>query len=711
MTEAAPDRIWWSAAEIADAGLPDMPKTKRKVNAVAKRERWNAHPEYARRRSGRGGGWEYHWKLLPVRAQQALARAAESNTADRLPEAQSRENAWTAWEQLTDAARDKARGRLEILDAVEAMVAGGATRDLAVTQIAEREQVSPRTIWNWLALVDGVRADDRLAYLAPRHQVATRQPRRAECDPAFLEYLKADFLRLEGPSFSTAYRRAVQICQHEGWSVLTEGTARRRLNAEVSQATQIYARKGLEALKRLYPAQRRDKRALGPLEAVNADYHKWDVFVRWPRFDGDTEGEILRPQMVAFQDIYSGRILSWRLDRTPNKSSVALALGDMIERFGIPDHMLLDNGREFANKYLTGQAESRFRFKIKDDDIQGVLVSLGVKIHWATPYSGQSKPIERAFRDMCDAIAKDPRLAGAYTGNRPDAQPENYGSKAIPLDDFVKVVAAGIEEHNARTGRRSEVARGRSFNQVFDEAYARFPIRRATEEQRRLWLMGAEGVKCDRLTGLVRFQGNEYWSDWMHPHAGERVIVRFDPENLWDGLHIYALDGKYLGFAECKAKAGFLDMHESKSLARARTQFMKAEKNALEAARSLSTAELGQKLDVATPAPVAPVVATVVKPVFGKPRAIEPTPDATLDEAHERLVVDYNAARSQKAETAPPEDEALQRFKDALELEARAEDGDEIKPELRRWLVRYQLTAEYQTYQTMLKAYGKDMLG
>ena len=46
-------------------------------------------------------------------------------------------------------------------------------------------------------------------------------------------------------------------------------------------------------------------------------------------------GEIVRPQMVAFQDIHSGRILSWRVDQTPNKVGVQLALGDMIERLTI----------------------------------------------------------------------------------------------------------------------------------------------------------------------------------------------------------------------------------------------------------------------------------------------------------------------------------------------------------------------------------------
>ncbi|WP_328809175.1 transposase domain-containing protein, partial [Profundibacterium mesophilum] len=69
---------------------------------------------------------------------------------------------------------------------------------------------------------------------------------------------------------------------------------------------------------------------------------------------------------------------------------------------------------------------------------------MGIELHWATPGHGQAKPIERAFRDFADNIAKDPRFAGAYVGHKPDAKPENYGSTAIDIDRFVAVVGEGV---------------------------------------------------------------------------------------------------------------------------------------------------------------------------------------------------------------------------------------------------------------------------
>jgi putative transposase len=465
----------------------------------------------------------------------------------------------------------------------------------------------------------------------------------------------------------------------------------------------------LDAVKRLFPSQTRDKTALHPMEVVNADFHRFDVFVRWPLEAGQEKPVVGRPQMVAFQDIYSGRILAWRVDQTPNAQAVKLVTGDMIEDWGIPEQIVLDNGREFAAKVLTGGTPTRYRFKVREDDLPGLFVSLGCQVHWATPYSGQSKPIERAFRDMCDAIAKDPRFDGAYTGNSPDAKPEDYGSRAIDLEEFLRVLGEGIEEHNNRQGRRSEVAWGRSFAQVFDEAYANTPIRKATEEQRRLWLLGAEGVTANSQTGQVRFMGNEYFADWMHSVAGKRVIVRFDPANLWDGLHVYSADNRYLGHADCLLKAGFLDVAAAKAQSKARKTWLRAEKDALKAHRRMKAVEIGVELDAAAPPPAAAVEARVVRPVFDQ----RPTVDSTLHEGPEvtqaqtAIIADLVARRR----PVVPEEQERERFRRAKELEASIEQGEPATAEQQRWLSVYQTQPEYKAHARIFEDFGWQMFG
>ena len=403
MTDAlTPDRIWWTADEIADAGLPDLPGTKRNVNAHAERMGWRCNPSLARRRSGRGGGWEYNWLLFPSRAQRKLLQdVVGAKTAAR----PARDDVWAWFETLPQAIKDKAETRLLIVQKVEALEPA-IGRHMAVANVARLEGIAARTIWNWLALIEGARPDDRLAYLAPRHRAdSSKKAGAKDCSPEFFDQIKGDFLRLEAPPFTDCYRRSLRVAKAQGWDVLPERTMRRRMDSAVSKTLQILARQGVDAVKRMYPVQVRDKSCLHALQAVNADFHKFDVFVRWPAPFGQNEpGQILRPQMVAFQDIYSGRILAWRVDVSPNSTAVLLCAGDMISEWGIPEHILLDNGREFAAKAITGGASTRYRFKVKEDDIPGLFTALGCKIHWATPYSGQSKPIERAFRDMCSSI-------------------------------------------------------------------------------------------------------------------------------------------------------------------------------------------------------------------------------------------------------------------------------------------------------------------
>lgn len=717
MSRLTPEQEWWTPTEIADARLPDLPTTQKGVQTMIDRLLWRSQKGYARRREGRGGGWEYHWKLFPSRAQRKLLSAA---VAPVLPDRLSRDLAWEWFDGLPEKVKEIARRRLLILQKVEAMETRGRGRDrhVSIILIAKTEGVGVRTIWDWFRLIEGVRVDDRLPYLAPKHRAVKRKVQEKDCSPEFFDFIKSDYLRLEAPPFTDCYRRAVRVAEKEGWDILPERTMRRRLDKTVSEPVQMLARKGIDAVKRMFPPQVRDKTCLAAMEAVNADFHKFDVFVRWPAPKGE-EPVILRPQMVAFQDIYSGRILAWRLDVSANSTAVMLAAGDLIETWGIPEHVLLDNGREFAAKAITGGTSTRFRFKVREDDLPGLFTGLGCKIHWATPYSGQSKPIERAFRDLCQSIAKDPRLAGAYTGNRPDAKPENYGSRAIDLEEFLRVCAEGIEEHNTRQGRRSEVAWGRSFAEVFDESYARAPIRKATEAQRRLWLLGAEGLRAETHSGAVRLMENEYWADWMHEIAGKRVIVRFDPADLWSGLHVYSAANEYLGHAPVRVKAGFFSMDEARMQSRARAAWMKAEKAALEAHRKFKATELGTMLDDVPLSPTPQVEAKVVKATFGKGRTA-PVPDrpsqpsqlpvGDIAAAQAAVIADLAAMRAPKAKVTA-EDTARERFRRALELERAMEAGQPVTAEQQRWLSVYQQSAEYRAERGLWSDFGDAIFG
>lgn len=694
---------WWTAAEIAASGLPDVPGSRQGVEAYAKKLDWRAHPKLARRRAGRGGGWEYHWKLLPTRAQVQLMKQAEQ-IPDQPPRPE-RGDMWAWYDSLPDAVKKKAAGRLAVIQKVEDL-SHAMTKFLAVDAVARMEGVAPRTVWNWFELIEGVDVADRLAYLAPRHRAAAPVRKRAECDPQFLDWLKADFLRLEGPSFASCYDRVVGLCQARKVRFLSPRTARRWIDENVPQVVQVLAREGARGLAKCFPPQIRDRSTLSALEAVNADCHKIDVFVLWPGFD-----KPVRPQIAAFQDLYSNKFLSYRVDLDPNKVAVMAAWGELVETYGIPRHCLFDNGMEFANKWLTGGTKTRFRFKVRDDEALGVLPQMGVKVHWATPAHGQAKPIERGFLDFADRIAKHPAFAGAYVGNRPDAKPENYMSRAIPLEDFLTILDQEIMAHNAREGRLTPNAKGRSFDQTFAESYGTAKIRKATPEMHRLWLMGQEERKLHRTHGELTLHKNGYWAEWMNEFSGQTVLARFNPEDLHEGLYIYSVAGEYLGFAECRKPVGFFDLVGAKLHAKLDRQRRKAAKELLDAQRSMTVAQYAAEL-ATTPAPDTPMIAAKVveiaparhrTPVIS--RAL-PVPDPAMDEQINGVVLSGDFTRRKSACSEEASDSAADLFWRALDIERRSEAGEAISAEDAEFWGRMQRLPEYQAQRTMFAKFG-----
>ncbi|WP_425091975.1 transposase domain-containing protein [Tropicimonas sp. S265A] len=707
MRAASPSKMWWSVADLEKKNLPGLPSSRRRIGQYAVSNGWQDHPKLARRRRGQGGGWEYHWSLLPVAAQRKLISEEDVRPNPALAE---RGDAWAAFEALPEKTKAKARDRLEIINRVMLFEAGGIPRTHAVQEAANISGCSARAIWNWFELIEGIAHEDRLAHLAPRHRTSPRKVAKAGCDQAFWDLLKSNFLRLGEPTFRKCYDDACEVAVSKGWQVLHYRTALRRMDCEVPQVVQVFARQGEAGLARKFPPQIRDKTSMVAMEGVNADCHKIDVFVEWP------DGTVNRPQIVAFQDLYSGKILSWRVDHAPNKVAVMAAFGEMIERYGIPRHCTFDNGREFANKWLTGGAPTRFRFKVRDDEPLGILTLLGIEVHWARPGHGQAKPIERAFGDIAQRISKDARFQGAYVGHKPDAKPENYGSRAVPSGEFLRVLAEGIEKHNARAGRLTETANGRSFDETFATSYANAPVRKATEEQRRLWLMGQEVRKLHATHGTVTLFKNGYWSDWMSECAGQEVVLRFDPDHLQEGLYVYDKDGAYLGFAACREKVGFYDLTGAREAARLERKRKRAVRELEKLHRPMSVDQVAAHLDAASRPTSAPeaLEAKVVAPDFRsgprRPQVSSPAyePEQTDEEraAREDFVAQFPTKTA-----APVEEDPRALFKRMLALEQAAEAGERLGEVEARKLRGYQQTAEYSAFKKLFEQFGEEALG
>lgn len=599
MSTSAASRTLFAASDLA--GLPGMPSTRRSVNRLAQRENW---PRQASGRSG--GGWVYPITCLPAETQVALDhRALPARVDDPVREAR-RSHLWDLFARKPQTLRDKARNRLDALELVEQLVAGGQRKLAAVQIVADQVGESTSTLRRWQQLVADLDRADWLPALAPKWAGRTDT---ADCSIEAWEFFKTDFLRMSQPRAEPCYRRLEEAAAAHGWTIPSLRTLQRRLARELPPAVQRMARIGPEAVKRSLPAQRRDHAVFHALEAINGDGHRLDVFAR------DGQGNVFRPTLLAWQDIYSGKWLGWRVGVDECAELVRLSFADVCRNHGLTSHAYLDNGRAFASKWNTGGIANRYRFKFRAEEPAGVFKQLGVEIHWTNPYSGQSKPIERGFQDVIEEISKHPLCEGAYTGGNPLAKPENYGSRAVPIEQLVALVDDRMLAMNRREGRRSPVCNGRSFDAAFAESYARAPIRKATEEQLRLLLLAAEGVTARADTGAIHLFGNTYWSESsaLARMAGKKVIARFDPQRLAEPIHVYALDGRYLCEAACQELAGFNDIDQARRHARGRKTMLKGIKLQAEGELTMETARIAALLPTA-PAPTSPE-ASVIRPL------------------------------------------------------------------------------------------------
>jgi transposase InsO family protein len=131
---------------------------------------------------------------------------------------------------------------------------------------------------------------------------------------------------LSKPSFEACYDRLLLIAENKGWRLPASRTLFRRIQREVPEAVQVLCRDGFEKLERMFPPMDRDRSHFHAMECLNADGHRWDVFVH------DEKGEKpYRPLLLAIQDLYSGKFVGWRFAKSEGADTVRLPLAMCLE--------------------------------------------------------------------------------------------------------------------------------------------------------------------------------------------------------------------------------------------------------------------------------------------------------------------------------------------------------------------------------------------
>lgn len=594
--------IWISAQQLAV--LETMPSSPQGVNKKARAGNW----EKRQVQGIRGVGYEYAFSSLPQATQAELLlkqSAVEIDNVSETPRARKELNylpevIWKPYEKATDKQKEHAKAKLVPLHKLDDLVRNGLELMTALDAIAEECDIAKGSLKRWYYQVRSFERPDWLPLLIAKHNNKKSGKEAAFTEDAW-EAFKADYFRNEQPQFGSCYERLKRAARENGWNIPSASSIKRKIEREVPKLVQVQLREGDHAVMQYYPSMRRTVAEIEALEWINGDGYQHNVFVRWHN------GEIVRPKTWIWQDIRTRKILAYRVDLSENSDTIRLSLMDLIWKYGIPKKCTIDNTRAAANKWMTGGVKNRYRFRVKEDDVTGIIPMLGIELLWTSVQfgkgHGQAKPIERAFSHggLGELVDKHPSLAGFYAGENVYNKPDNYngGKDGVDYDTFILAIEDGIRTFNEREGRQTEICQGiYSFSQVFERDYKQAHIRKASAEQMRFLMLMSEAVTLRKdgtfeldAGGKVNNRKNRYLASELIATAHRKVVVKFDPQDLHNKVWVYGLDGVFLAEAKCTDAVAFGDKAKGREHDKARKQMVKAVKAQAKATLTMNAQE------------------------------------------------------------------------------------------------------------------------
>ena len=377
---------------------------------------------------------------------------------------------------------------------------------------------------NWLARYEQC----GLAGLAPQY-AKKRGGSGASLDDKAKNIIEVLYLDLRKPSVASVERGLKQFGYELNYTIIN-----RYIKNEIPESVKVRCRKGEKAYNdKFAPYIQRDYTLFKSMEWGCGDHHLFDFVITH-------EGRIFRPWLTMFIDMRSRAITGWHIDVIPNTLTIMRAFAMSVEQYGLFENMLVDNGKDFKSAWFAGSAWKEKHTKPEKEAlelIEGVLHDCGTKAHFATPYRGQSKPIERAFRTIIELFSKtQDTYVGSNTVDRP-ADTKLFWGKINGRDrvevtytltklreDFSKF-AAWFNSAWHHSGHGMD---GKTPEAVFN---ANLEARREMPEAMRKYVFAIRERRVVQRNG-IRVDGVDYYNEEITRLVGERVEVRRDINDI-----------------------------------------------------------------------------------------------------------------------------------------------------------------------------------
>lgn len=230
-------------------------------------------------------------------------------------------------------------------------------------------------------------------------------------------------------------------------------------------------------------------------------------------------------------------------------------LQNVVMQHGIPQCIIIDNGKDFIAKSFTGskvQVKCHFDTEV-EIEIKGIFAELGCDVVRTTPYHGQAKWIERLFGHICGDFSKQ---SPTYTGSNTVAKPEesklyhraiNKQAKKevmITLTEVQNAFASWAHWYNTQWQQNGSGMENQTASRVFATRTSRtdMPVNLL------------ERVFCRAEKRQVRREGIQFANTYYYnpevvgQFLGRDIIIK-RPFNNTSKAFIYSLEGQYLGEA------------------------------------------------------------------------------------------------------------------------------------------------------------------
>ncbi len=279
----------------------------------------------------------------------------------------------------------------------------------------------------------------------------------APFDAEAKEFIKGLYLRERrshgAPSIPSIYQHALAVGRTNGWRIPSLRRVQDWIYREIDHKTKAAAHNPKKFRDRCLPRIKRDWTLVPANNCWVADHRIFDFAVPRVRMvrDNITNRDVekitwQRPWLTMFMDTRTWMPVGWVIDfDSPNSRRVASAFILAVRDHGIPEHLILDNGKDFRAHWIAGgrQKKSDMKYTFDRQKTTPLLENLGVTVHWATPYEPQVKTIERFFGIMSRQF--DANMP-TYLGNKPDNRPQAAGLLKADEVDTARFNLAVVRE-------------------------------------------------------------------------------------------------------------------------------------------------------------------------------------------------------------------------------------------------------------------------